>query len=124
MSERRCGDCEFFEQDTDNGGGCHRQPIAAVWNPHEATPESWWPWVAISDWCGEFRPREPAVKESLTTARFEVGQRVKVGKGDANVGRIKEVIPTYRVEFEDGIGGGKTWRAGELCPAAEGEEKP
>ena len=89
MSERKCGDCEFFELDTDDGGQCHRQPIAALWNPHEATPESGWPWVAISDWCGEFRPR--AVAESATVAEFKVGDRVVlVSESDAAVTELRD----------------------------------
>lgn len=75
MSEKRCGDCQFWEEEGENTGDgqCHRYPpvlnlVALKWwvrhrkmGVGEVAMKSlpWYRPVAdCDDWCGEFRPRE------------------------------------------------------------------
>lgn len=72
MTERRCGNCEFWEysdydEDTGNDTGfCRRHAPRPVWViEDEDQQHGEWPFTYGHMWCGEFRPR--AVAESATT---------------------------------------------------------
>jgi hypothetical protein len=61
MAERqeRCELCRWWQyyEAFKSRGECHQRPPALVmW---DGTTESQWPKTIYSDWCGEFRPRDP-----------------------------------------------------------------
>jgi hypothetical protein len=58
MDDCCCKSCRFFRRDLSLSfadGRCHRRAPTG--------PESTWPTVAYSDWCGEYEPRGPVDQE-------------------------------------------------------------
>lgn len=55
-----CGNCHFYDDDGDGSGEgvCMRYPPVVV-HDAETMAETWWPDVDDTDWCGEFKPKNP-----------------------------------------------------------------
>ena len=47
-----CAECRFFKRFNDTEGQCRRFPPQKV----EGHEYGWWPYIATTDWCGEYEP--------------------------------------------------------------------
>ena len=62
---RKCGDCDFFQPQTNGyqGGEC-RKLCPVVVPLSDANSRTEWPWVdSETGWCGAFRGRERRVEK-------------------------------------------------------------
>lgn len=70
IAPMKCGECRYFAPDpreeySDRGGHCHRYPPSVVAVPttqrwqddvgQAATIENYRPWMAVGEWCGEWK---------------------------------------------------------------------
>lgn len=54
----KCIDCKFFQrQEKQEGGWCHRYPPQLIYDSDDDETYSWFPYVALEEWCGEFQQK-------------------------------------------------------------------
>jgi len=61
MSQHKCEDCKFWEEEGDGQGWCLRYPPVAITNEQSGVVNlvNNWPLTMEDGWCGEFKAKSP-----------------------------------------------------------------